>query len=156
MSISKTFTHVTYDCSKISWCLLKTLHGSVHAKDDSTAYIRAVSYVRKMFVKSTSSLNFLSQYILLTTSHFSLSRCILRQGILTEREDSVQMTSLHQPVEYKHVALVVFWSLSKIKLSTEVVICTEPYPLVSIPSLSILWSPLYQRLLTNRNKNVVS
>ncbi len=41
----KHFTNVTYSRSKISWLILKTLHGSVHAMSDGTAYFaRSVIY----------------------------------------------------------------------------------------------------------------
>jgi hypothetical protein len=46
---------VTYSRNKISWCILKTLHGSMNAMDDGTVYFdRAVSYMHKMFMKLTT------------------------------------------------------------------------------------------------------
>jgi hypothetical protein len=43
--------HCTYGCSKISECVLKTLH----EMDDGTAYVaRAASYTHKMFMKLTT------------------------------------------------------------------------------------------------------
>jgi hypothetical protein len=49
---------VTYSISTISYCILKTLHGSVFVCDcviDDTAYFaRVVGYARKMFMTSAT------------------------------------------------------------------------------------------------------
>ncbi len=50
----KHFTLVTYSHNKMSQCILKTLHGSIHATDDQTYFIRAVSYECKMFMNYVS------------------------------------------------------------------------------------------------------
>jgi hypothetical protein len=48
----KHFTLITYGCSKISWCILKMLHGSMSALNYGTTYFaKAVNYERKMFMK---------------------------------------------------------------------------------------------------------
>ncbi len=52
-SISHT-TRVTYDLSKISWCILKRLHGSMQALGGPAYFARVLSYERKMFMKSTT------------------------------------------------------------------------------------------------------
>ncbi len=48
---NKQFMRVTYNCSKVSWCILKTLHGSIQTLDDgATNSLRAVSFAHKMFM----------------------------------------------------------------------------------------------------------
>jgi hypothetical protein len=49
---NKQFKRVTYNCIKISWCILKTLHGSMQTLDDGTANsLRDVNFAHKMFMK---------------------------------------------------------------------------------------------------------
>jgi hypothetical protein len=50
----KHLTLVTYGCSKISWCVLRILHGSVHAMNGPAYFVKAVSYKHKMFMKLTT------------------------------------------------------------------------------------------------------
>jgi hypothetical protein len=60
----KHFTSITYECNKISSCLLKTLHASMHEMDDGTAYfVTAIIYLRKMFMKSTTGGNFMALFL---------------------------------------------------------------------------------------------
>jgi hypothetical protein len=41
----------------MSCCILKTLHGSIHAMNDQTYFATAVYYKRKMFMKMTTGAN---------------------------------------------------------------------------------------------------
>jgi hypothetical protein len=69
------FTNITYSRSKLSWCILKTLHGSIHG----TAYFaRAVSYTCKMFMKLNTGVIFHKHLARITYSSSKLSWCILK------------------------------------------------------------------------------
>jgi hypothetical protein len=50
----KHFTLVTYSHNKMSYWILKTLHGSIHAKDDQTYFTKVLSYECKHFMKYVS------------------------------------------------------------------------------------------------------
>ncbi len=53
----KHFMCVTYGWNKISLCILKTLHGSMHAMSNGAAYFtRAVNYACKMLWNGTACL----------------------------------------------------------------------------------------------------
>jgi hypothetical protein len=49
----KHLTLVTYGYSKISLCVLRILHGSVHAMNGLAYFVTVVSYESKMFMKLT-------------------------------------------------------------------------------------------------------
>ncbi len=52
----KNLTLITYDRSKISWCVLKTLHGSMHG---AAYFAGTVSYECKIFMKSPTGVTFI-------------------------------------------------------------------------------------------------
>jgi hypothetical protein len=53
----KHFTRVTYGRSKISWCILITLHGCMNIVAAAAYIVGAVSYTCKIIIKSTTGVN---------------------------------------------------------------------------------------------------
>ncbi len=53
----KHFTSETYNHSKISYRILKTLNGSMYTMDSTTYYARTISYMCKMLMKLTTGVN---------------------------------------------------------------------------------------------------
>jgi len=48
----KQFTCVSYDCSKISWHVLKKCHGRIHSENGIAYFVRLISY-KKVFLELT-------------------------------------------------------------------------------------------------------
>jgi hypothetical protein len=51
--------HITYTHSKISWCILKMLHGTMRAMDGTAYFAQDVCYECKMFMILTTDLTIL-------------------------------------------------------------------------------------------------
>ncbi len=84
-----------------------------------------------------------SSLLLVTTSGDKKSLCNVDQAILTAKEGSVQLTSLHRPDKhcyYVWIKKTFLNILRKMSLLNEEVNCTEPSPSISIPC-SDLWLP---------------
>ncbi len=52
--LHKHITCLTYGCRQISLCILIRLHCRMHSMNNTAYFAFALSYVRKMFIKSTT------------------------------------------------------------------------------------------------------
>jgi hypothetical protein len=70
----KHFGHAIYGCNKISWCVLKTPHRSMHAVDGVTYFTIAISY---MFIKLTTRANVIRLFMAASYAFSKLARAFV-------------------------------------------------------------------------------
>jgi hypothetical protein len=56
-------TCLTYGRSQISLCILRTLLWRMHSMNNTAYFAFALSYVRKMFIKSTTGVNLIKHFL---------------------------------------------------------------------------------------------
>jgi hypothetical protein len=72
-SFHKHFTHVTYNQSKLRWCISKMLCGSMHTMDGTAYFAKAFSNNHKMFMELTICVIFHKHFTQVTYSCIKLS-----------------------------------------------------------------------------------